>query len=293
MSDKLANTSPFGELAERSDLSPVGLAASEATKVEQTRAFAEVVVQAELAKRFPRNMLEVFRRIEEAFENSPELVVKSKYKFRKGEEVTGYTINFARAVAECVGNIHYSFKELSNTNKQSEMLSYAWDLETNTMQTRSVIVKHQRDLKGGGTKDLNSNRDIYENNANQASRRLRDCILGVLPAAAVKKAERVVEDLLTRAFPQEKRKHYAEENVKRFKEIGVSKKDLVAKLGDKPTEMWTRDDFANLAGIYDDIQKGTATVENTFGISTQTGAEATAAKLSAKKQQTEQDNDVI
>ena len=254
----------LGDLVGRADLSAVGKANSEGTKIEQTRAFAEVVVQAKLAKEFPRSMVDVFRRIEEAFELSPALLAASKYSFpRGGSSVTGYTIQFARAIAECVGNVHYSIKEMSREDKQSEILTYAWDLETNTMQTRSIIVPHSRDTRQG-KKELLDDRDIYENNTNNGARRLRECILGVLPAAAVKKGEEVVENLLRKAFPLEKQKAYADENIKRYKKIGVTKAMLTVDRGNKPPEMWTKDDLAALAAHWQNIENQIMTVAEIF-----------------------------
>ncbi|BBP90994.1 hypothetical protein BsIDN1_46120 [Bacillus safensis] len=40
-------------------------------------------------------------------------------------------------------------------------MAYAWDLETNTRQTKIFTVKHERKAKGAITK-LNDPRDIYE-----------------------------------------------------------------------------------------------------------------------------------
>ncbi len=254
----------LGDLVSRADLSAVGKANSEGTKIEQTRAFAEVVVQAKLAKEFPRSMVDVFRRIEEAFELSPALLAASKYSFpRGGASVTGYTIQFARAIAECVGNVHYSIKEMAREDKQSEILTYAWDLETNTMQTRSIIVPHSRDTKQG-KKQLLDDRDIYENNTNNGARRLRECILGVLPAAAVKKGEEVVENLLKKAFPSERQQAYADGNIKKYKKIGVTKAMLTADRGNKPPEMWTKDDFAALDVHWKNIENQIVTVGEIF-----------------------------
>lgn len=61
--------------------------------------------------------------------------------------------------------------------------AYAWDLETNTRRTTHFEVFHIRDTKQG-PKILTEERDIYETIANQASRRMRGCILQLIPACA-------------------------------------------------------------------------------------------------------------
>ena len=239
-------------------------ASNEATKIEQSRAFAEVMIQAELAHRFPRNMETVFKRIDETFERTPALVARSKYEYTKGAKIIGYTVEFARAVAECVGNIDYSFKELSRSENQSEIMVSAWDLETNTTQRRSFIVRHVLDLKSGQKKPLVQERDIYENNANLASRRLRECILGVLPASARRHAEDIVEILLKQKFPDQKLGDYAKKAIEKFKNLGVTKEEVIAERGNRPLETWTRNDLATLGTHFEDIDKGDKTVDDIF-----------------------------
>lgn len=258
----------FGELAEHKTqpANPVRGASSESTKVEQTRAFAEVAMQVDLAKKYPRNMEEVFRRIEETFERSPGLLLKAKWTFpRAGATLTGYTIQFARAIAECVGNIKYSFRELSRGENQSEMMVYAWDMETNTIQDRTIIIPHTRDVRGGKTKKLTHERDIYENNANVASRRLRECILGVLPAAARRKGEEVVDGLISKAFPEEKRQKYIDRAIAEFIKRGITESILIKERGNRPPETWTKNDIIALKTHVEDIDRGDKTADDIFG----------------------------
>jgi hypothetical protein len=246
-------------------------AASESTKIEQARTFAEVAMQVDLAKRYPRNMNDVFRRIEETFERSPGLLLKAKWKpFRRGnQEIRGYTIQFARAIAECVGNIKYSFRELSRQKGQSEMMVYAWDMETNTIQDRTIIILHTRDKTNYNTGErytepIVHERDIYENNANFAARRLRECILGVLPAAARRKGEEVVEELLEKAFPEHKFQEYIDNAIIKFKTLGVSREMLIKERGGRPPETWTRNDIVILKTYAEEISKEELTIEEIF-----------------------------
>lgn len=62
-------------------------------------------------------------------------------------------------------------EELSQDNGKSEMQAYAWDLETNTMSVQNFTNPHAKEVRGK-IKTLTSLRDIYENNANMAGRRL-------------------------------------------------------------------------------------------------------------------------
>ena len=60
------------------------------------------------------------------------------------------------------------------------MLAFAWDLETNARSSNTFVNPHVRVTKKG-RRDLDDPRDIYELNANLASRRLREAIFAVLP----------------------------------------------------------------------------------------------------------------
>lgn len=257
----------LGELEYQTSLkNPVQPASSEGTKIEQARTFAEVSMQVDLAKKYPRELDKVFQKIEETFQRSPGLLLKTKWSLpRGGERITGFTIQFARAVAECVGNIKYSFRELSREHKQSEMMVYAWDMESNTIQDRTFIVPHTKDLKGGRTKPLLHERDIYENNANMAARRLRECILDVLPAAARRYAEEVVENLLKSAFPDQKLQEYAEKAIKKFGEWGIKREQVIKERGNRPPQTWTRNDILALSSYVEDVENGDKKVEEIFG----------------------------
>lgn len=64
------------------------------------------------------------------------------------------------------------------------MMAYAWDLETNTRVTKIFGVEHKRDTRNGSYA-LTDSRDIYEATANFGARRMRACILGVIPGDVV------------------------------------------------------------------------------------------------------------
>jgi hypothetical protein len=258
---------------------------SEATKIEQARAFSEVMVQAKLAKEFPRNMDEVFRKIEETFQSDPEIADASKFSYSRGNtQITGYTIQFARAVAECVGNIHFSIKELARNERQTEILVQALELESNTMQSRSIIVRHIQ-YAASEPKSLEKERDIYENNANVAARRLRECILEVLPKPAINKAKAIVEEILEGKYgDEEKRLKYAAEYLKRLEDNhGISYDRVVANRGNRPPEMWVKEDFAYIAMANKLLKANSIAPEKLFPEVEQSGAKSIKREISNQK----------
>jgi hypothetical protein len=116
------------------------------------------------------------------------LAEQAEYTYPRGDKkVTGPSIRLAESIAQNWGNIDYGIIELENERGQSEMMAYAWDLETNTRVTKVFSVKHRRDTRGGSY-ELKDSRDIYEATANFGARRVRACILGIIPGDVIEGA---------------------------------------------------------------------------------------------------------
>jgi len=164
-------------------------------EVEQQRAMAEVQSAIVLAKKFPRNQIEAMDRIAVACQR-PGLAEQALYTYsRGGTEITGPSIRLAEAIAQNWGNLQFGIKELEQRNGESTVEAFAWDVETNTRQVKTFQVKHERHTKKGSYK-LEDSRDIYELIANNGARRLRACILGIIPGDVVEAAVAQCEQTL-------------------------------------------------------------------------------------------------
>lgn len=229
--------------------------------IEASRAIAEAQGKLVIAKRFPRNEVEAYSKAMQACQR-PTMAVKAFYSFpRGGQTVSGPTIRFAEELARCWGNIDYGIKELSQDDGKSEMQAYAWDLETNAQSVQNFTNPHQRE-QGKKMVALTSQRDIYENNANMATRRLRSRILAILPSW-------FVEDCI-----EECRKTIAGKNeiplidrvkkmVVQFNKLGVTQEQIEIRLK-KKVEAMTADDFADFVGIYNAIKGGESKIADWF-----------------------------
>jgi hypothetical protein len=156
---------------------------------ESNRAIAEVQAAMILARQFPRNEQAALDKMMVAFQRQG-LAEAALYSYsRGGSEVSGPSIRAAEAIAQNWGNIQYGIRELSQQNGESTVQAFAWDVETNVRQVKEFQVQHIRSKKSGNVK-LTDPRDIYELVANNGARRLRACILGVIPGDIV---EAVVE----------------------------------------------------------------------------------------------------
>lgn len=157
---------------------------STTTEMVISRQAQEVQAAMVIAKKFPRSETESFNRIMRACKRKT-LAEQSMYEFPRGDtKVTGPSIRLAEAMAQNWGNLDFGIVELEQKNGESQVMAYAWDLETNTRQTKIFSVPHIRATKRGNI-PLKDPRDIYEMVANQGARRLRACILGVIPGDVI------------------------------------------------------------------------------------------------------------
>lgn len=239
--------------------------------IESSRAIAEAQGKLIIAKRFPRDEIQAFSDMKKACQR-PGLASKAFYSYpRAGETISGPTIRLAEELARCWKNIEYGIKELSQDNGKSEMQAFAWDLEANTMSVQNFTNPHAREVKDWKTKQttikqLTSLRDIYENNANMAGRRLRARILAVLPADFVEEA--IMECKRTLAgrndTPLEDR---IKKMIVEFEKLGVTREMIERRLS-RGVETMNGDDLVNFIGIYNSLKEGQTKISAWFDYET-------------------------
>lgn len=155
-----------------------------------SREMEEVKGQIFMARQFPRNVFQSEQRILDACKR-PSLAQTAVYRYpRGGASVEGPSIRLAEVLAQNWGNLAFGIKELEQRNGESVAMAYAWDLETNVREEKVFTVPHSRKARGS-IQNLTDPRDIYELVANNGARRLRACILGIIPGDIV---ERAVEE---------------------------------------------------------------------------------------------------
>lgn len=157
------------------------------TVIESSRAIEEVQAAMVIAKKFPRDEKAALDKILNAC-TRPGLANAAIYQYaRGGTDIAGPSIRLAEAIAQCWGNLQFGIRELAAANGESTVEAFCWDVENNTRQTKTFQVPHVRYTKNG-SKPLHDPRDIYELVANNGSRRVRACILGVIPGDIVEAA---------------------------------------------------------------------------------------------------------
>jgi hypothetical protein len=231
------------------------------TEAMISRQAQEVQMAMYVAKKFPRDEFESYNRIMKACERKS-LAESALYSYpRGGEKVEGPSIRLAEALAQNWGNIDSGIVELEQKPGESTIMAYAWDLETNTRQTKIFTQKHERKAKSQINK-LTEPRDIYELVANNGARRMRACILAVIPGdvveAAVKKCK---ETLMKGGEPLEDR---IRKMVSVFdKDFQVSK-DMLEKYIGYAAEKFSSNDVVKLQGVYTALKDGQSKRDDFF-----------------------------
>jgi hypothetical protein len=227
---------------------------------EVNRAVAEVQASIMLAKQFPRNKMEAVDRIL-ADCGRLSLAEAAMYSYTKGgTEVSGPSIRLAEAIAQNWGNLHFGWDELSRVNGQSEILAWAWDFETNVKRTTKFYVKHFRNTKKGGYV-ITDEREIYEMCANQAARRMRACILNIIPGDVVEAAETQCEQ--TMVDSQTVSPDSIAKMVKAFEAFKVTKAQI-EKFIQRNVEGMNGATMNRLRKIYNGLKEGMSKAEEFF-----------------------------
>lgn len=245
-----------------------GQALATTAEAAVARAAQEVQAAMVIAKKFPRNETEAFTRIMTACKRKS-LAECAVYSYpRGGVAVSGPSIRLAECLAQNWGNMDFGVVELDQRNGESQVMAYAWDLETNTRQTKIFTVKHERRVGKGENfevKALLDPRDIYELVANSGARRLRACILGVIPGdvvdAAVDACEKTIQDKDSKMPLVDKVRTLPEF----FGRFGVSITMLEKKLG-HTLDTTTSKEYSELLKIYNALKDNVAKVDDFFSL---------------------------
>lgn len=249
-------------------------------EVESSRAIAEVQAKLIIAKKFMRDEASAMSEMLKSCQRTS-FASQAMYSYPRGTTtIAGPSIRMAEELARTWGNIDFGTKELSRRKGESEMQAYAWDLQTNLMRTINFTVAHKRDTKGGGI-ILTDERDIYEVTANQAGRRVRACLLAILPPDFVDSAvqecrKTLAADANTGIIDRIKNM------LDSFVKVDVTVKMIEDRLK-KTTANITAEDLVDLAAIFTSIKDG-APVNDWFEAEPAKLEAPSLAKLEEKKE---------
>jgi hypothetical protein len=171
------------------------------------------------------------------------------------------------SIAREWGNIHFGTNEISRIKGDSGnpgssvMEAWAWDLQSNTRSNSIFTVYHVRNTKYK-TKILTDERDIYEMNANMAARRLRGCILKLIPGDIVESAEQQCNATLNENYK------VTPENIKKlvetFEMFNVTKEQLENRMGGRRIDTITSQQIVALKKVYVSLRDGMSVAADWF-----------------------------
>lgn len=232
-------------------------------QVAESRAMHEVQAAYVIAKKFPRDEHKSYQNIMKSCKR-PFLAEQAMYAYPRGTTIVqGPSIRLAESLAQSWGNIDFGIREISQNNGVSIAEAYAIDLETNTRVTKVFHVPHRRHTKKGFI-NLTDSRDIYELVANNGARRLRACILGIIPGDVVEAAvEQCKKTLESSEVPMDDQ---IRNLLSAFDQFGITKEHLEKRLGHK-IESTISPEIVTLRSIYKSIKDGMADRTQFFDIS--------------------------
>jgi hypothetical protein len=249
---------------------------------ELERANADVQYAILTAKKWPRDQVVATERIMTACQREG-LAKEALYSYaRGGTEISGPSIRLAEAIAQAWGNIDFGVEELEQRPGESTAVAFALDLETNVKKRLKFQVKHERHTKKGNYR-LEDSRDIYEVVANFGARRLRNCILAIIPGDVVESAVSQCEATLKAkadTSPEALKKL-----VDAFVTFGINKEQIEKRL-QRRLDTITPAQLISLRKVYNSMKDGMSSAADWFEIIAPEVKDASAdltAKLKAKK----------
>ena len=229
--------------------------------VAQSRAMAAELTAVQVAKSFPRDVRQSLARIKNACMRTGLASVATYTYSRGGTDISGPSIRLAEVLANNWGNIRCGIRELEKRDGESTVLAFCYDLETNTRVEKEFQVSHVIYTKSKGAKRLTDPRDIYEKVANDGARRLRACILSVIPKDIVDEAVETCEETLKANV--EITKERLEAMCEKFSDYGVTR-EQIEKFIQRNLSAITPAQFLRLIQIFNSLKDGMSKPEDWF-----------------------------
>lgn len=227
------------------------------------RTIEEVKGAIMVAKLCPRNEDMAVEKIMKACQRRT-LAETALYEYeRGGTPIEGPSIRLAEAAIMHWGNAQYGVRSIESSETETTYEVFAWDVENNVRASRVFTVEHVRVSKKGGRQKLEDPRDIYEVVMSQAARRLRACILEIIPGDVIDAAvEACKRTLLLNAGPTTKEERL-QKMLEAFAEFGIGQAMIEKKYNCK-LEAISESQIVRLRSIYQAIKDGFTKPENQF-----------------------------
>jgi hypothetical protein len=220
---------------------------------QQAMAAKEIEGAIIVARKFPRNEDACRSRVMASCARHT-FACQTIYGFpRGGKQIEGPSVNLAREMARCWGNVRYGFDVVHDDEESRTIRAWAWDVETNTRRSQDASFKKLIYRRSGGWQ-IPDERDLRELTNKHGETAVRNCLLHVMPPdlaedAMVASRETMHSDAASN--PETARKRV----VDAFRTVGVTVEDLEAYLN-HPLRQIMPDEITKLRTIWKSISDG-------------------------------------
>lgn len=161
-----------------------------ANPVLQAQAKHEIQSAIIVAQKFTRNEDKIFQLFVHGSCKRLGLALTAQYHFKRGNRkddsgkwvdniIHGPTIKFARELARIWRNVRYGSIPIGESDESRQILSYAWDLETNVWVQQGDLFEKVVEKKSGYVEA--DERELRELTNRRASIGIRNCLLQIVP----------------------------------------------------------------------------------------------------------------
>jgi len=223
----------------------------------------EVQAEIAIAQKFPRDEKACLDDIIAECRINKQLREEAIYAYPKGkgEIINGPSIRLMEAIVRHWKHIETGIEEIESDDHSTLIEVYCWDRQKNNREKKRFRVQHELYTKQG-TRKLTKPRDIYENNANLATRRKRACIMSIIPSYVTNLAMDACKIEISNLQERVPRMLEA------FKKMQVLKEDVEKFLG-HDVDVITSEEFQKLNHIYNSLKDDISKKADWFGMSSE------------------------
>ena len=260
------NKSPDNMLLVQDDNTPAPVEAGVEAGIAREQ--GEIQAACVLARSNPRNPSAAMNEIGMSCKR-PTFADKATYRFpRGGREVAGPSIDFAREMARCWGNIRYGLRVITEDDDRVHIEGFAYDIQTNARcQFEDKFAKKIQRRRGGETLWITPDeRDLRELVNRRGAICVRNAILSLIPSDIIDAAMDMCKDTRVASAKGELQtdRSTAIKNISlSFQDIGVTAEMIEDYLGHSLNQI-SDEDVENLRGVYKSIADGNSKREEYF-----------------------------
>lgn len=240
-----------------------GLAQNNQGAAMMAREMAEIKNQMEMARAFPREKYVTETAVYKACQD-PEFAEVAIYSFPRGKgekktTIQGASIKLAEELGRHWTNLNWGFQVIADDDQYRTIRCFAHDLESNTKKFADVTFQktHQRVVNGQAVWVQPDPRDLLELTNSQASRGVRNAILGMIPDGLKRNAMSWCKQTMARK-DAENPDAWRTRLANWFSKRGIGPKDIENFMGLPIEKIHEAEDIAYIRGIANRIREGDA-----------------------------------